>query len=184
MAGSLSWVIPFLIENGQQWTRSSRKQHRPNGRQLVPDEISYLSPFFHRAILDAVRVDQVPLIQNPWFYDDFREKNIPIPLDFTQMAGITFDDTIVISSARSVGASWPSLLFHELVHVVQFSILGVDEFVVRYVKGWANYGLVYETIPMEADARALEQRFAVSPADPFDVRMEVQRRLDNAPPAA
>ncbi len=128
-------------------------------------------------------MDQVPLIQNPWFYDDLRKNDIPIPLDFTQMSGITFDDTIVISSTQSVGALWPLLLFHELVHVVQFSILGVDEFVVRYVKGWADHGLKYETIPMEEDARALEQRFEAYPAEPFDVRVEVQRRLDNAPPA-
>jgi hypothetical protein len=65
----------------------------------------------------------------------------------------------------------PSLLFHELVHVVQFRLLGVQRFARLYTRGFLSTGS-YLGIPLERCARDLESRFAIDPA-PFDVAAEV-----------
>ena len=33
-----------------------------------------------------------------------------------------------------------ALLFHEMVHVVQYEVLGIETFVTRYVHGWFGQG--------------------------------------------
>ncbi len=69
------------------------------------------------------------------------------------------------------------LLFHELVHVVQYRLLGIGGFIHGYVTGWAAAGFVYEAIPLEREAFDLEQRFEREPQRHFSVRTLVSRRL-------
>lgn len=47
---------------------------------------------------------------------EFVEESNGRPLDFSQMAGITFNDTVILSDAYS---DLVSLLFHECVHLAQ-----------------------------------------------------------------
>jgi hypothetical protein len=63
------------------------------------------------------------------------------------------------------------------VHVVQYSLLGVDEFVAGYVTDWARNGFRYDRIPLEQDACELEKRFAADPATGFPVFTEVEKQL-------
>jgi len=58
-----------------------------------------------------------------------------LDLDFSKMDGITFDDTFLITIAAGQGADPGALVFHELVHVVRFIVLGIDEFVEQYATG-------------------------------------------------
>jgi len=51
------------------------------------------------------------------------------------------------------------LLFHELVHVVQYEKLGLEGFAAKYVRGFLNGGS-YEGIPLEMNAYELDARFA------------------------
>jgi hypothetical protein len=51
------------------------------------------------------------------------------------------------------------LLFHELVHVEQYRILGMKEFARAYVQGVVDSNFVYENIPLEATAFELTARF-------------------------
>jgi len=69
------------------------------------------------------------------------------------------------------------LLFHELVHVVQYEKLGVVEFASKYVKGFLSGGS-YEAIPLEMNAYELDARFAAAPAKGFSVASEVQTWID------
>ena len=63
---------------------------------------------------------------------------VPPPLDFTTMEGITFVDTILVSDRKHPpDQPLAPLLFHELVHVVQYAMLGLPVFISRYVRGWA-----------------------------------------------
>jgi hypothetical protein len=140
--------------------------------------VQVLTPFFGVDALIQARITTVSLIPNPDFYDTLAAQGVPIPLDFTQMSGITFVDTILISSARPVpSAGWHRLLFHELVHLVQYQLLGPEEFIRRYVNGWARNGFRYETIPLEQDAYGLDARFASRPDAAFSVRTEVVGQL-------
>jgi hypothetical protein len=96
-------------------------------------------------------------------------------MDFSRMDGITFIDTVIV-----VDSCWPptdSLMFHELVHVAQYRLLGVHEFARRYVYGWAENGFVYEAIPLEAQAFELQGRFDAHASAPFCVENEIRRSL-------
>ena len=171
-------LITFLIDQAPRWVALQRDLQRPNGRQLSPKEVQVLAPFFGLDAVHSARITVVPVIPNPDFYEIFTGQGIPIPLDFTLMSGITFLDTLLISEALPVApAERLRLLFHELVHMVQYQVLGVEEFITRYVNGWARNGFRYETIPLEQDAYALDARFASSPNAVFSVQAEVANQL-------
>lgn len=171
-------LITFLIDQAPRWVVLQRDLQRPNGRPLSPNEAQVLAPFFGPDVVHRARITDVPVISNPDFYETLATQGIPIPLDFTQMSGITLVDTILISSAHPVpSADWLPLLFHELVHVVQYQLLGAEEFIRRYVNGWARNGFRYETIPLEQDAYALEARFTSRPHAAFSVLAAVTDQL-------
>jgi hypothetical protein len=129
-------------------------------------------------MLNGVRLVQVANIENPSFYSQLAEQGLSIPLDFSVMSGITYGDTILVARrAPLAGAAWYSVLFHELVHVTQYEVLGIDRFIEEYVAGWAASGFVYESIPLERDAYELGAVFDGRPTSVFDVRMEVLSRL-------
>jgi len=69
------------------------------------------------------------------------------------MAGITFGDMYFVHPTHSS----EGIHFHELVHVVQWSTLGVNEFLLTYALGIAQHG--YEQSPLEAIAFDLQGRF-------------------------
>jgi len=69
-----------------------------------------------------------------------------------------------------------ALLFHELVHAVQYKHLGLMGFSERYVRGFLSGG-AYEEIPLEKQAYALEAQFAANPYRPFSVEQEVENRI-------
>jgi hypothetical protein len=173
-----SSLVPHFLSLGPAWVRDQRTQHRAAGRILSLEERKVLSPFFEDSILEKARITRVPVITNPPFYAPLLAAGIPIPLDFTQTSGITFDDTILLSELHSVPpAAHLSLLFHELVHVVQFALSGVEDFVSRYVTGWAENDFEYERIPLEAQAYGLDARFSAQPGSHFSVQAEVAALL-------
>lgn len=92
--------------------------------------------------------------------------------------GMTYGAAILIdSNAPSEGAVWRRLIFHELVHVVQYDILHMDAFIDMYLREWAAAGYRYRAIGLEEDAYAIESRYAAAPLQRFSVREEVERRL-------
>ncbi len=102
-----------------------------------------------------MRVARVPGIDNPPFYREIGR----VVLDFTGMTAITFADTVVLNRRFVEGPAPAGLLFHELVHVVQYDVLGVDEFTRLYVGGWAAGGFSYRDIPLERMAYRLQAEF-------------------------
>ena len=87
------------------------------------------------------------------------------------MAGITFQDVIVHIEPLQM-----SLLFHELVHAVQYKHLRLQGFAERYVRGFLTGGS-YEEIPLEKQAYSLEERFVRDPSMPFVVEADVLVRI-------
>ncbi len=153
-------LIEYLIREGRRWTRSQQETLRPFGAALQPELKNFYSQYFHEETLDTVVVCVRPVIDNPPFYADLARRGITIPLDFTQMSGITFSDTVVLTQAYSDPNVSAPLLFHECVHVVQYRKLGVDRFVEEYVRGWADNNYDYSSIPLEQEAYALQNRFS------------------------
>jgi hypothetical protein len=97
--------------------------------------------------------------------------------DMSHASAITFDDTIVVvRDASQTIRDWYPLLFHEMVHVVQYSILGLDSFIARYLRAFAVAGMDYEQNEFEREAYALTRRFESAPETPFSVDAAVLGR--------
>jgi hypothetical protein len=89
-------------------------------------------------------------------------------LDFTHKAEIAHPDLIIFQEELV-----PRLLFHALVHVVQYRVFGLERFLELYVRAFMQTG-VYVNVPFEVHAFQLDERFAQSPAMPFSVQAEVE----------
>ena len=93
-------------------------------------------------------------------------RNLP---DFADMVAITFVDVIVSHQEFT-----DALLFHELVHVAQYSQMDIKEFASRFVNGFIQGGS-YEEVPLEKMAHALEGRFTQNATQVFSVDDEVRQ---------
>jgi hypothetical protein len=168
--------LDLLIQHAASWVHAERQAHRNGAALLLPDVRRRLGPYFRAALLDAVRIVLVPSIGNPPFYQELPPE-LPDPIDFRDMRGITFGDTILLAGSRGASANDASLVFHECVHAVQYSILGVEEFVRRYVTGWEEQGFAHCRIPLERHAYELQERFDAESSPGFLVDAEVRRAL-------
>ena len=170
--------IGFLIEHAIQWVETQRDEHRLTARNLTETEKSEFTPFFDSKILNLARIKIVSVIENPAFYSDLQDLKTPKLLNFNNVAGITFKDTILISQRfLKADSRLRSLIFHELVHVVQYEIFGVREFIARYVREWAENGFAYSAIHFEIEAYELHQRYEKNPSQGFPVAEKVCQRL-------
>lgn len=168
--------IRLLVDRGLEWLREQRQIHRPDARPLEEAQRELFAKFFPAETLEEARFKTVPLIQNPPFY---KELGIPAEtiLDWSSGRAVTFHDTVLLSKKNEPPpADIPALLFHELVHVVQYQVLGINGFANRYVRGWVAADMSYEAIPLERHAEELSRRFAAKPDEPFEVVREIDRR--------
>lgn len=159
----LSWLTARYIA----------KQHRcvlPHAAPIAPRFYSDLRPFFPPEILADTRVAQAS-IPNPRFYFLVKLLGIRGVLEMSAIGAITLVDVIAYPEEMN-----RSTLFHELVHVVQYRVLGLRQFARLYVTGFLNGG-GYEGIPLERQAYELEERFRRDPKSVFSVEMDVLERL-------
>ena len=163
-------VVLQVANAVEDYITSSRKKYQPQAVALTASQRATLAPFFPTDVLDSSRLCVLhnSRIEDPAFYGMARMmglKNLP---DFSHMAAITFVDVIVSHEEFT-----DSLLFHELVHAVQYAQLGAKDFALRYVKGFIGGGS-YEQIPLEKSAYELEARFNQDKAATFSVSDEVK----------
>jgi hypothetical protein len=85
--------------------------------------------------------------------------------------GITYIDTIFLKPTQSNNEI---IHFHELVHVIQWRLLGPDRFLLSYANGLECFG--YRQSPLEAMAYDAEMAFASSTI-PFNVEKMVAGKL-------
>jgi hypothetical protein len=91
-------------------------------------------------------------------------------LEMSSIGAITLVDVVAYPEELDCGT-----LFHELVHVVQYRVLGLKRFAELYVKGFLSGG-GYEGIPLERQAYELGARFDSDPRQAFSVEEDVIRR--------
>jgi len=170
-------MVRFMVEQGRDWVTAQREAYLPASDPISEEDRAVLRHYFGHAVLQASRLAWTDEIANPDFYAEIERAGLPMPLDFRLMTAITFADTIVVSRSQYEGpATWRPLLFHELVHAVQYRVLGIDRFVSNYVHGWADHGFYYESIPLERMAYELQGRFDLG-ASRFSVEDAVVRAL-------
>jgi hypothetical protein len=149
-----------------QYIRAQRQQYYSRALPLAFSDI--WSRFFPAQDLERIRVLQPgqERVPNPPFYADLEKLGFTGLPDFTTMAAITFDDVVVFHDPLT-----PQLIFHEMVHVVQYRLLGVEEFARLYVRGYLQGG--YDGTPLEVCAYQLDGRFIMGSVG-FDVEAEVK----------
>jgi hypothetical protein len=141
----------------------------------LPDTtLAALSGFFEKETLDRARIRRVANIDNPPFYKEFEEAGESFPLDFKVWAAITFGDVIIVNGEQIPGPPSHSVVFHEMVHVVQYDLLGIHEFARRYVTPFIQDRFNYMSVPLESDAFDLQGRFEEWSGDPFSAEAEIR----------
>lgn len=168
----IEWVI-------KQVTAYIDRQRQTYGRRAMPLDQSQqttMQPFFPAFTLESARVVVLTgeQVSNPPFYTELVKMGFEAGLlpNFAHMAAITFVDTVVSHEPFR-----DRLLFHELVHVVQYEKLGLAEFAAKYVRGFLNGGS-YDAIPLERNAYELDGRFTAEQTKAFSAADEVQTWID------
>ena len=149
------------------YIRRQRERLARDAVELAAEFTYELTPYFRPDVLDSTRLcvsEPLPIPDLP-FSSPLRRCGLHIPSPST-IAAITFDN--VIAAREPLPAR---VLFHELVHVVQYRLLGIDQFARQYVEGFLAEGS-YDRIPLECCASLLEERFA-SHQTPFSVELAV-----------
>jgi hypothetical protein len=166
----------WVIQQVAAYIGGQRETYRGKAVALSRNQRTAMHPFFPASTLESARVVVLvgERVNNPPFYREllkmgFEAGSLP---NFADMAAITYVDTVVSNEPFM-----DRLLFHELVHVIQYEKLGLANFSARYVKGFLIGGS-YEANPLEMNANELDGRFATTPTKPFSVADEVKSWID------
>ena len=154
-----------------EYIRAQRVAYYPRSAPLAFSEL-WLK-FFSQSDLERIRIcpPGQERVDNPPFYGELEKLGFTGLPDFTTMAAITFDDTVVFHDLLT-----PQLIFHEMVHVVQYRLLGINEFARLYVRGYLHSG--YSGTPLEVCAYDLDGRFIMGSVG-FDVEAEVRSWIES-----
>jgi hypothetical protein len=156
---------PLIID----WIRQLLAAHAASARTIASLGFKRLPQYFSKEVLESAKVVYVDEVPAPPLsalglnqFADFENMNA---------AGITYFDTFF--SHHSVRGN-EGHHFHELVHVVQWRVLGPKRFMAAYADGLERVG--YRHSPLEMMAYTLECVFKTSPG-PFDVARVVRTEL-------
>ena len=170
---ALSWLVtpavPLISWMTQRYISHHRARLMPASNPIDPKKRLPLKEFFPQEVLEQTRVIRAT-VPNPKFYALVVILGINGVLDMSSIGAITFVDLIAYPERMT-----RSTLFHELVHVVQYRVLGLRRFASLYVNGFLKGG-GYEGIPLEKQAFELEERFTRNPNRVFSVEEDVVQR--------
>ena len=174
----LDLILPSLIRDAKAWVKQQRRRHRRSACHVSDKDRRKLSVHFDAFALEAARFKRVSIIENPSFMETIKERGIRLPYDFSKNRGICFQDTVLTSETyRPPQGKRLALLFHQLVHVVQYQVLGLDRYIEEYLEGWIHGGFEYHLIPLERQAYDLQAKFECKSQQLFSVRTQVERAL-------
>jgi hypothetical protein len=150
------------------WIRQTLATHSRQAKAVSSLGFARLPQYFSKELLastKAVVVDRVPM--PPLSSLGLSRFGAFERGDFD---GITYLDTFFVKR-RSATAE--QLYFHELIHVVQWRMLGPEAFLATYAAGLETFG--YRGSPLEAMAYSAETSFAQSKT--FDAEKLVAEEL-------
>jgi len=160
----------------RKWIDTTVEEYRPAARPLTSLGFSRLAHYFDAETLKRACVVEVDVVPRPPLtalglhqFSDFEQINA---------AGTTYGSVYFVDRTR---ANDESLHFHELVHTIQWHILGADQFLVAYALGHLAGG-GYTNNPLEEVAHTLESIFAREPRL-FRVEPIVSQHLERVVPA-
>jgi hypothetical protein len=158
-------VYPLIA----RWIKKTLAKHATAARPVASFGFSRLPDYYVAQVLASSKAVVVPRVPMPPLsamgLDRFR--------DFEKMnaGGMTFFDTYFV---RADHAHDESLHFHELVHLIQWRLLGPEKFLALYADGLERFG--YRKSPLEVIAFQLQHRFQRE-AKPFSVEAACQKLI-------
>ena len=151
------------------WLMHTVAAHAERSRSVGSFGFTRLPAYFSPLLIASARVVPVDVLPMPPLSQmgltQFTE------WERIEYGGITYFDTYFLTM-NELGNE--PLHFHELVHVVQWRLLGPERFITQYSDGLEKFG--YRSSPLEVIASDLEDRFKSS-LEVFDAESEVRARL-------
>lgn len=158
-------VYPQVVK----WIGQTLVSHASEAQPVVSMGFKRLPLYFHQSLLVSAKfiiVDRVPMPPLATMglpqYADFENGNYD---------GVTYLDTFFVRRHR---ATDEGLYFHELIHIIQWRLLGPERFLATYAAGLSAFG--YRDSPLEVMAYDAEDVFK-SQSQIFDAERHVQEHL-------
>jgi hypothetical protein len=139
------------------WIRTMLTSNAHKAQTVASRGFSRLPLYFTENTLASTKV----VLVDPLPVPPLRSIGLGRFADFerSDFEGITYMDTFFLKPSQSANEN---LHFHELVHVIQWRLLGPDRFLFSYANGLECFG--YRHSPLEAMAYDAEEAFASSTA--------------------
>jgi hypothetical protein len=164
--------LAALLGEAVLWMQQQRESFLPRSKPLTADQKAKLLHFFLPENLDRLRIADISqtgeTIPYPPFYERVRAGGSRVVPDAAHMTAIPFIDVAVFNREPTLRT-----IFHTLVHVVQFSMVGLEKAMKGYFKALDESGL-WIVVPYEQQAYELDARFTKDPSDFFSVETEVR----------
>lgn len=166
--------LQSILPDVRDWIEKTLHENRDHSVPVVDFASPRLARVFPRDLLERTKTvvvcGKVP-------FPPLGSMGIPefAYMENMTMAGITCQDTYFVNHRYQLDR----LHFHELVHVVQWDILGADRFLLAYGAGLVQSG--YEGCPLEKMAFDLEANYDSGrlPVDIIEfIRQETDRIWD------
>ena len=153
------------------WIQKTLAEHATAAKPVASFGFSRLPDYYDAHLLASSKVLVVSRVPVP----PLSAMGLERFSDFEQMeaGGITCLDTYFVRADRTHDES---LHFHELVHVIQWRLLGPERFLALYADGLELFG--YRHSPLEEMAYSLQYRFERE-AQPFSVKAACDKMLRN-----
>jgi hypothetical protein len=158
-------IYPHLFK----WIQQSLTVHASQAQIVSSVEFTRLPAYYSSELLETAKfviVNKIPMpplsAMGLTQFAEFEKGNF---------RGMTYLDTFFV---KSEWAQSESLFFHELVHILQWRILGPEIFLRLYAQGLESLG--YRNSPLEVMAYNAEARFNEK-TEPFDAEKLVSEEL-------
>jgi hypothetical protein len=158
-------VYPALLD----WIQQTIAEHEHSGKLVAAEGFKHLPLYFSQDLLNTTIVVTISRVPIPPLssmglhrFGDFERG------DFD---GVTYLNTYFIKRTK---AADEELHFHELIHIVQWRLLGPERFLKLYADGLERYG--YQDNPLETMAYAAQAEFSRS-KQAFDAQTLVLHAL-------
>lgn len=137
----------------QEWIEKTLEDNRAHAVPVISFGFPNLEKVFPRDLLTSAKA---VVVTGKVPYPPISSMGLPEFQDMESMpfSGITYKDTFFVKDHLSHSES---LHFHELVHVVQWDQLGINDFLLAYGVGLMQFG--YRNSPLEQMAYALQECF-------------------------
>ena len=153
------------------YLRQQRDHYFPAALPLSNHQKARMWPYFSAALLDQVRIVELKgqRVPTPPFYAEARAQGFENLPEITHMDSLTFVDVVAFNETFTERS-----LFHALVHVVQFQVLGLERYTELFVRHFMRTKTHF-TVPLESHAFSLTSKFMRPSPEKFSVEDHVLR---------